>query len=148
FVFDANESAPGRPAFRYSPQQALAAALSQYAPGKEVWISNQRYISGAIYSPYREERREAWVKRRLYSECSNCGYAVTTSLTDGDRGQLQTCGACGASETLGPARYWIRPPGFAHPVDIEPGTSADESPAHSFPTRAKLEAPSPAKNDP
>ena len=38
----------------------------------------------------------------------------------------------------GPARPWLRPPGFAHPVSKEEGTSPDDQPAQSYATRAKL----------
>jgi hypothetical protein len=40
--------------------------------------------------------------------------------------------------TFGPAAYWLRPPGFAHPVSKEEGTSPDDQPARSYATRAKL----------
>src|SRR4051794_8466915 len=59
YVFDVDRSRPKRPAFKHTPQQGLAIALSQYAPGKEVWIANQRYVSGALYSPYKGERWRA-----------------------------------------------------------------------------------------
>lgn len=54
------------------------------------------------------------------------------------------CEACGAAGTFGPAMHWLRPPGFAHPVDQEEGTSPDDQPARSYATRAKLTAPTPA----
>ena len=34
---------PWNPKRRYSPQQSLNAALSQYAPGHEVWVDGKRY---------------------------------------------------------------------------------------------------------
>jgi hypothetical protein len=134
YVFDPTSTSPARPKFLHTPQQGLAIALSQYAPGKEVWIASQRYTSGAIYSPGRDDRFDAWQERRLYYECSNCGYAITRRLSQGERGTTEPCPACAAPEALGPARYWLRPPGFAHPVDLEAGTSADEAPARSYPT--------------
>jgi hypothetical protein len=60
YVFDTNKSQYNRPAFRFSPQQGLGIALSQYARGKEVWIANKRFTSGAIYSPIPGERSRAW----------------------------------------------------------------------------------------
>src|SRR5690242_4779704 len=41
FVFDIDKSTPYKTAFRYTPSQGLALALSQYAPGKEVWIAGK-----------------------------------------------------------------------------------------------------------
>src|SRR5439155_2670223 len=60
YVFDRERSTRFRPAFRYAPGQGLPAALSQYAPGKEVWIDGKLWISGALYSPMASERAEAW----------------------------------------------------------------------------------------
>ena len=46
-VFDELKSTRYRPAFRFTPSQGLPAALSQYAPGKEVWIGSKLWTSGA-----------------------------------------------------------------------------------------------------
>lgn len=143
YVFDRNRSTAFKLAFRFAPSQALPVALSQYAPGKEVWIANQRFRSGAIFSPMRVERQEAWRKRRLYYECATCHFAMTKSLVEGDKGEYISCPACKNDGTLGPARNWFRPPGFAHPVDIEPNVARDDMPPVSYATRAKLEAPTP-----
>jgi len=137
-VFDAERSTSYRPAFRFTPSQGLPVALSQYAPGKEVWIGSKLWTSGAIYSPMRNDRYRAWQSRRLYYECQNCHHAMTTTLDDGARGETKDCEACGFVGTFGPARHWLRPPGFAHPVSKEEGTSPDDQPARSYATRAKL----------
>jgi len=137
-VFDPDRSTNYRPAFRYTPSQGLPVALSQYAPGKEVWIGNKLWTSGAIYSPMRTDLYRAWLTRRLYYECQYCHYAKTTTLDHGTRGETKDCEACGGVGTFGPARYWLRPPGFAHPVSKEEGTSPDDQPARSYATRAKL----------
>ena len=50
----------------------------------------------------------------------------------------KNCEACGGIGTFGPARHWLRPPGFAHPVSKEEGTSPDDQPTRSYATRAKL----------
>lgn len=142
-VFDPVNSAMYRPAFQYTPSQGLTIALSQYAPGKEVWIGNKLWTSGAIYSPMRDDLYRAWIKRRLYYECSVCHYAMTTNFGDGSRGETKDCQACGGVGTLGPARQWLRPPGFAHPADKPEGTTPDDVPARSYATRAKLKAPTP-----
>jgi len=143
-VFDADRSTFYRPVFRFTPSQGLPVALSQYAPGKEVWIANKLWTSNALYSPMRNDRYKAWEIRRLYYECSYCHYANTVKLTDGTRGESKDCEACGGTGTFGPATYWLRPPGFAHPVSKEEGTSPDDQPAKSYATRAKLTAPTPA----
>jgi ATP-dependent helicase YprA (DUF1998 family) len=137
-VFDPDRSTDYRPAFRFTPSQGLPVALSQYAPGKEVWIGNKLWTSGAVYSPMRNDRYRAWRTRRFYYECRYCHYAKTTTLDDGTRGETKDCEACGGIGTFGPARYWLRPPGFAHPVSKEEGTSPDDQPARSYATRAKL----------
>jgi hypothetical protein len=143
YVFDAANSRRGMPAFQFTPSQGLAIALSQYAPGKEVWIANKRYRSGALYSPLKGERPRAWRQRQLYYECRNCRYARTQTLAEGHRGEKLDCPACGTRDAFGEARYWLRPPGFAHPVSWDEETSPDDQPARSYATRAKLEAPAP-----
>lgn len=45
--------------------------------------------------------------------------------------------------TFGPGRYWMRPPGFAHPIDLEELTSPDDVPEISYATRAKLSMETP-----
>jgi len=143
-VFDPVNSTMFRPAFQFTPSQGLTVALSQYAPGKEVWISNKLWTSEAIYSPMRDDRYRAWLGRRLYYECSVCHYARTTTFKEGTRGETKDCEACGGIGTFGPAAQWLRPPGFAHPVGKPEGTTPDDVPAKSYATRAKLTAPSPA----
>ena len=137
-VFDPDRSTYYRPAFRFTPSQGLPVALSQYAPGKEVWIGSKLWTSGAIYSPMQNDRFRAWMRRMLYYECQYCHYARTTTLEEGTRGETKDCEACGGVGTFGPASYWLRPPGFAHPVSKEEGTSPDDQPARSYATRAKL----------
>lgn len=137
-VFDPDRSTLFRPAFRFTPSQGLPIALSQYAPGKEVWIGSKLWTSGAVYSPIRSDRYRAWQSRRFYYECKYCHYARTTTLEEGTRGERRDCEACGGVGTFGPATYWLRPPGFAHPVSKEEGTSPDDQPARSYATRAKL----------
>lgn len=146
-VFDPENSTLFRPAFRFTPSQGLPIALSQYAPGKEVWIDSKLWTSGAIYSPMRNARYIAWQSRRLYFECRRCHYARTTTLEEGARGETRDCEACGGEGTFGPARIWLRPPGFAHPVTKEEGTSPDDQPARSYATRAKLTMPTPPDAD-
>jgi hypothetical protein len=93
----------------------------------------------------RDERYDAWQAKRLYLECSECGFARTFDIGAADLRDTRDCEACGAEETFGPARYWLRPPGFAHPVDIDEVTSPDDTPETSYATRAKLTMPTPAE---
>lgn len=147
YVFNPDTSTKFRPAFRFTPSQGLPVALSQYAPGKEVWIGNKLWTSGAIYSPMSNDRYDSWQRRRLYYECSFCRYACTKFMNEGIRDESRDCPSCGHEGTFGPARYWFRPPGFAHPVDRDEGTSPDDQPPRSYATRAKLTAPTPAAAD-
>jgi ATP-dependent helicase YprA (DUF1998 family) len=143
-VFDDARSSRFRPVMRFAPSQGLPIALSQYAPGKQIWISGKCYSSGAIYSVMSDERFDAWEEKRLYCECSACGFARTFRIGEIERGEIQDCPACGAEKTFGEARYWLRPPGFAHPVDVEEVTSPDDMPETSYATRAKLTMQTPA----
>ncbi len=143
FAPDSNEYYPE---FSYTPSQSLSVALTQYAPGKEVWIDNKLWRSGAIYSTMKQDRYDAWQKRRLYFECQVCHHSITTTLEEAQRGEVRDCEACGGENTLGPARTWIRPPGFAHRVDLNAQTTPDDQPARSYATRAKLMAPTPEDN--
>jgi ATP-dependent helicase YprA (DUF1998 family) len=147
YVFDRDRSTRYRPAYRYAPSQGLSVALTQYAPGKRVWIDGKEWSSGALYSPMSEDRYGAWENRRLYFECSTCHYARTESFSEADRGELRDCPACGATSTFGKAKNWMTPPGFAHPHSLEEETSPDDQPARSYATRAKLVAPGPADRD-
>ena len=137
-VFDRDRSTAFRPIMRFAPQQGLPVALSQYAPGKQVWISGKCYTSGAIYSVMADERYEAWDAKRIYMECRECGFARTYELDEASRNETRDCVACGGEESFGPGRYWLRPPGFAHPIDAEEVTSPDQVPETSYATRAKL----------
>ena len=59
-VFDQARSTRFRPHMKFSPSQGLPIALSQYAPGKQIWISGKCYSSGAIYSTMSDDRFNAW----------------------------------------------------------------------------------------
>jgi hypothetical protein len=144
-VFDLARSSRFRPIMRFAPSQGLPIALTQYAPGKQIWISGKCYSSGAVYSVIPGDTFRAWEDRRLYCECSACGFARTFEIGQIARGDKQDCPACGASNTFGEARYWLRPPGFAHPVDVEEVTSPDDMPETSYATRAKLTMHTPSE---
>lgn len=137
-VFDRDRSSRFRPIMRFAPSQGLPIALTQYAPGKQVWISGKCYTSGAIYSVMSDDRFTAWESRRIYMECSECGFAKTYPIGEANRNETRDCEACSSEDTFGPGRYWLRPPGFAHPIDAEEVTSPDDIPETSYATRAKL----------
>jgi hypothetical protein len=148
YVFNRALSTPFRPKMEFAPTQGLNVALSQYAPNKQIWIKGKQYTSKAIYSPYRNERRNAWGKRRLYFECSHCGHAKTEDYVDSRRGAVVACEACRRPSTFGPAKPWFRPPGFAHPIDRDPVTTPDTPNETAYATRAKLVMPTPGpEND-
>lgn len=142
-VFDVEKSEQYRAAFRYAPSQGLPIALSQYAPGKVVWIDNKEWRSGAIYSPVSAERHKAWRNHKLYFECQVCHYAKYFDQDEAHPGEIRECPACGSEEKFGEAMAWMRPPGFAHPAYEDEGTSPDDAPVTSYATRAKLVAPGP-----
>lgn len=143
-VFDPDRSSHFRPVMRFAPSQGLPIALSQYAPSKQVWIAGKCYTSGAIYSVMPDERFSAWKARRRYLECRRCGFAKTYPIAEADAGEIRDCEACGAEQTFGPARNWMRPPGFAHPIDLPEVTSPEEIPETSYATRAKLTMETPS----
>ncbi|WP_419916700.1 DEAD/DEAH box helicase [Candidatus Poriferisodalis sp.] len=146
-VFDAEGSTLYRPAFHYAPSQGLPVALTQYAPGKSVWIDGKLWTSGALYSPMLSGRADAWRDRRIYFECSVCRFAMTVSRSESEPGEVRDCPACGARDQFGEARHWLRPPGFAHPQDQTEQTSPDDQPARSYATRAQLVAASPSGSE-
>jgi ATP-dependent helicase YprA (DUF1998 family) len=143
-VFDQDRSSYFHPVMRFAPSQGLPVALTQYAPSKQVWIAGKCYTSGAIYSVMSDDRFDAWQARRRYLECRRCGFAKTFPVTDADIGEVRDCEACGSERTFGPARNWMRPPGFAHPVDLQEVTSPEEIPETSYATRAKLTMETPS----
>lgn len=137
-----------RPEMEFAPSQGLNVALSQYAPNKHVWIRNKQYTSKALYSPFRDDLRNAWGRRRLYYECGRCGHAETDTEFDRARqGEVLACKACQAPASFGPAKPWIRPPGFAHPWGRPAVTTPDEPNETAHATRAKLVMPTPGPDE-
>lgn len=142
-VFDTIKSVRFRPVMKFAPSQGLPIALTQYAPGKQIWIASKCYSSGAVYSMLPSGRYTAWEEKRLYCECTTCGFAKTY-LSGVSRGDRLDCPACGSKGTFGEARFWLRPPGFAHPIFEQEVTSPDEIPETSYATRAKLTMETPS----
>lgn len=148
YIFDREKSTTFKPVFLYTPSQGLPVALSQYAPGKnDIWVDGKRYLSNALYSPFASDLYNAWKKRRLYYECSKCSYAETKPYLREQRGLHSDCPSCGEKDVFGPARPWVRPPGFAHPIFRSEDVLSEEQPPKSYPTRAKLTAPTPTNEN-
>ena len=142
-VFDKANSTDRRAKIKYAPQQDLNIALSSYAPGHEIWVNGERHYSFAIWTPFRrDECWKAWFSMKVYFECHRCGYALVEERSDDCYvGQVRDCPACGAEGSLGVGVNWMRPPGFAHPVDVDAELSIDDVPKRTRSTRAKLSAP-------
>lgn len=140
-VFDPSSTAY-RAEIAYSPQAGLTQALSQYAPGREVWVDGRKFRSMAIYSGFHKDRINAYRDQKLYYECGRCGYAKLEDPDDKHRrGDTEDCPACKKKAGMGPAERWIVPVGFAHPYDEPVELAGDETPLTTRPTRAKLSAP-------
>ena len=141
-VFDQARSTERRAQLKYSPQLSLNNALSSYAPGREVWVNGERHYSFAIWTPFkRRDCWQAWLAMKVYFECDICGYTVVEPRSDEHYiGQVLDCPACGTGGSLGVGKRWIRPPGFAHPVDMPAELPLEDSPEPTRPTRAKLSA--------
>lgn len=138
YVFGAN-STGYRAEMEFAPSQGLNIALSQYAPNKQIWIKGKQYTSKAIYSPFPDDRKSAWARRRLYYECTRCGHAKTEGHFDpAKRGERLDCEACHSTNSFGPAKPWFRPPGFAHLWKAPAPSVPDEPIKTAYATRAKL----------
>ena len=142
-VFDQATSTERRALLKYSPQLGLNNALSSYAPGREVWVNGERHYSFAVWTPFnRRDCWQAWVGMKVYFECDHCGYIRVELRTEEYYvGQVLDCPACGTEASLGVGMRWIRPPGFAHPVDMPAELALEDSPEPTHSTRAKLTAP-------
>jgi ATP-dependent helicase YprA (DUF1998 family) len=138
-VFKPGRARGGRPRFQYTPQLGLTGALSQYAPGREVWVDGHRFRSLALFDPF-DRRHGAFAARQRYAECPVCKHAeLRPQAPSGAEDARPPCPACGAPTGMSPSLPWLRPPGFAHPVDVPHGVPGDPSVPPSRPTQAKLE---------
>jgi ATP-dependent helicase YprA (DUF1998 family) len=138
-VFKRGSRSAYRAEFDYLPSQGMLAALSQYAPGKQVWIDGRLYSSRALYSRIPDDLFNRWQTRRVHAECNRCGYCMLEEQAHGLKpGEILDCPACQGEQSLGPAKWWLRPAGFAHPVDVSPTVTPEEAPETSYATRAKL----------
>lgn len=141
-VFEPAASTDRKAVLKYSPQLGLNQALSSYAPGREVWVNGERHYSFAIWTPFkRRDCWQAWFAMKVYFECDRCGYARVEQRSDEHYiGRVLDCPACRAEGSFGVGTRWLRPPGFAHPIDLDPELALQDSPTPTRPTRAKLSA--------
>ena len=141
-VFNKAASTERKAVLKYSPQLGLNQALSGYAPGREVWVNGERHYSFAIWTPFgRRDCWQAWFGMKVYFECDRCGYACVEQRSEEHYvGQALDCPACGSKGSLGVGMRWLRPPGFAHPIELDAELPLEDSPTPTRPTRAKLSA--------
>ncbi len=144
-VFEATNGLKRRPddvrdALRYAPQRALPVALSEYAPGRTVFIDGRVWLSGALYSPMKDHVVDALKAAQYFRSCEVCGHG---EFVKDDTPRLDACPSCGDAK-IGEvaASRWIQPPGFAHPVSMPPRTEPDAE-HFSRPGRPVLSARSP-----
>jgi ATP-dependent helicase YprA (DUF1998 family) len=143
YIFDQKELDYRGPVTLYAPQRDIAVGLTEYAPGREITVDNQTWTSGAIYSIDRQDRIAAFAERsKLYFECSVCGFAQLEEFEPEGQRTTKDCDACLTPSALGAktrgSRRWMKPVGFAHPIDTPGKRRAVD---HSRASRAKLVAP-------
>ena len=146
-VFDIDRSTRFRPIMRFAPQQGLSVALSQYAPGKQVWISGKCYTSSAIYSVDPNDRFAAWDSKRIYMECDICGLANTYPIGQAQRQETRDCPLAAGRRLSGQDATGCVRRASRTPVDTEEVTSPDDIPETSYATRAKLTMDTPDDAD-
>ena len=116
YVFDRDRSTPFRAEFQYEPSQGLPVALTQYAPGKVVWIDNKEWTSGrALRAGPQGTDAEAWRGGCCTSSARTATTRRTSPASEADRGE-RTARPAGLSSSSDQAMNWLRPPGFAHPT--------------------------------
>lgn len=130
---------------RYAPQRNLVMALSEYAPGKVVFIDGRAWKSGALVPAVRGGLGPAMAAALFVRVCDRCGHTVL--FPDGKGGVGTGCPSCGAVDFgVGEGNVWIRPPGFGHPVTWRPQPDAEFAETTRA-GRAVLAAPSPPPED-
>lgn len=138
-VFDPAGSDWRYPKLKFTPRQGLSVALSQYAPGREVWVDGKKYYSFALWDRF-QKHEDCFEERLHYRECQLCGHVEDLRPVDASAPRLLTCPACSAPQKFGPVFEWFTPPGFACPVGREEGGLLEdqEAPPNSRPTAPRL----------
>ena len=103
--------------------------------------NGEKYYSLAIWTPLkRHECWQAFLQMKLYFECESCGYVKLE-----EKGKFFTLTKywivlLANRGDFGAAKRWMRPPGFAHPIDQQVELPVGELPKPTRSTRAKLSA--------
>jgi hypothetical protein len=148
-VFEATNGLGAGPAvrdkLRYAPQRNLSIALSEYAPGKSVFIDGRAWAPGALFSPIPDALNTAFERVRYVRACGVCQHTELYNALTGGSGS--SCPSCGDGEFgSGDALAWLRPPGFAHPMTWRPSPEPDYADTARA-GRAVLAAPSPPADE-
>lgn len=125
---------------RYAPQRALPLALSEYAPGRTVFIDGRLWMSSALFSPMQGAVDRAFADAQHYRSCAKCGYAVLSPDPTPTTADCPRCDDDGFGAS--PPRKWVQPPGFAHAMTFPPRTEPDAD-SYSRAGRAVLWSQSP-----
>ncbi|MBL8684848.1 MAG: DEAD/DEAH box helicase [Myxococcales bacterium] len=126
---------------RYAPQRALSLALSEYAPGRTVFIDGRSWTSTALHAPIESDIAAAIKQQESFYYCERCEFGRLSPTP------FESCPACGDSDIASrPASKWIRPPGFAHAVTLPADTDPNPD-LNSRPGRAILVAESPSPSE-
>lgn len=112
-----------RDKLRFVPQRDRALALSEYAPGKTVFIGGREWFCGGLFDPYRPLSK-ALDQMRHVRICTRCEHAKLFDAPE--EGMGEACPLCGDWEFGQESHPWLVPPGFAHPVSFPPRTDIEE----------------------
>ena len=142
YVFDRDRSTRFRPEFTIRPQVRASAAISQYAPGKEMWIDGNSGRRALCLYADAEDRYEAWEDRKLVPGVPDLSLRHNCRPR---RGRIagEVCEPMVRQNTSARPRTGSGRPDSAYLMSWE-GRSLDDQPARSYATRAKLMASGPA----
>jgi ATP-dependent helicase YprA (DUF1998 family) len=131
---------------RYAPQQSIARALSEYAPGRLITIDKRRYKSAAVtanVAATADQRARPLFSnphRKPYVFCDqkHCGYVEDAGIEDATSRLSADCPLCG----IGKLRVveMITPEVFL-PDDGREVSSLDDDPDFSYATPAQFPVP-------
>ena len=119
------------------PQQAMAKALSEYAPGRQVVINKKTYISGGVaatgLSSELDRAADLFRHRRAYAYCPRCTFVQNPADTQ----QLVHCPICGAEIRR---RFFVTPRYFT-PVEGRAAQEDERDQEYTYATGAQLPVP-------
>jgi hypothetical protein len=121
------------------PQQALALALSEYAPGRLLVIDKKTYRSGGVAAsvPPTEPDRAAPLFNRIkkYVFCPNCTYVQDPDTADAEEALCPLCNSAQLQHA-----DLITPETF-HPAEARPLDEADRDQDITYATSAQFPVP-------